>query len=171
MITTPTNFTPLSTNVRAIKYPYTYVAQTSSPVTFSPKTAIPDAQRAKYGYAAGNPFIKAIEIRVINFSLECPIASAANQLIGIAVASSSPGFTALGSRPYNTLAPLLRTIGSVTSTQQLITPASIMYVLDTPGEYTGYSFTISVVNLVTGVAISTTDYMSFDLEVIEYLCQ
>ncbi len=162
-------YTPLGSVSRTFVYPISVRSVASSPITISPSTYIPEAHRALYGYTSTSNRLKAVEIRLVNVNVECPVASAMNVQAAIAISSSSPGFTAIGNRSYNICAPLARNIGSVTSLQTLQSPSSMMFILDVPGALAGYSFTISIINSNTGAAISTGDYVMYNLEYTEYL--
>ncbi len=159
-------------NPSVTKYTYSIAFQTiaSSPVAFTPTSYVTDTMRSSYGYSSTSKIV-AIELKLLNVNFECPIASGLNIQSMVTLTHNATNFRRLGSGPYNMVAPMNRNIGSVTTVGSLISPVASFFVTLVPASYGSSNFTYTICNSNTGAAISTADYVMYNIELIEYVSQ
>jgi hypothetical protein len=168
MITQTANYAPINPSIQKYTYTMPFVTSLATPINFTPSTWITSAMRAFYGYSSSSK-ITALELRIVNAEFECPVASAMNTQNIICLTHNTSNFTRMIAGIFNSVAPLTRVVGSVTSVGYLQSPVSTVYITLIPANYASSSFTLSINNASTGTAQSTSDIVAFTVEFIEYV--
>lgn len=168
MITQTANYAPINPSVRKYTYTIPIVTSSATPITFTPSTYITAPMRAFYGYTSTSK-ISALEVRIVNAEYECPAASAMNVQNVICLTHNTSNFTRMVAGIYNSVAPLNRVVGTVTTVGYLQSPVTTVYITLIPANYASSAFTLSINNASTGTAQSTADIVAFTFELIEYV--
>ncbi len=172
MIANLTDYALTSSNVIKFNYVFGVTFVASSQLTFKVTDYITDALRAVYNYKQSTSKIVAVEIKISNLVTEYTSASTMNAPIILTITHNASNFTRLGSGWYNMIGPLERgsTVGT-TITSRITNPVSALFYVVNYGNYTTSNFVLNCSNVTTGSVISSSDYVTFNLEISEFVLQ